>query len=158
MDYWLTTHWPQRKGQEKVAWRVWIFMADGREQAGSDIQPGDLVFVYESKRGRRLRDREYDYCDGKECIVTLARATSRLERSGSQPEQYADGTEIWWAWRAITVPVVECSIPREAVCRALGYSPNYYFRGFGDHHSGLKKLTEQQFETLRSQALQTRAI
>jgi RecB family endonuclease NucS len=40
-------------------------------------------------------------------------------------------------------------VPRSAMLDALGYKSTYNFRGFGDLHSGLKKLTEDQFKTLR---------
>ena len=151
MNYWLTTHWPLRKGEEGAEWKYWVFLPDGREQAGKDMQRGDFVFIYESKTGRRLRGQEYDYYDGREGIIALVRSTSRLKRrTGSEPEKYADGSEIWWAWQIRTELVKECFIPREDVCRALGYSPNYNLRGFGDYRSGLKRLTEEQFETLHS--------
>lgn len=150
MNYWLTTHWPLRRGEENVEWKYWVFLPDGREQAGREMQPGDFIFIYESKTGRQLRGQEYDYYDGKQGIIALVRAISQLERTGIKPDKYEDGSEIWWAWQVKTKLVTECFIPRVNVCRALGYSPNYNFRGYGDYRSGLKRLTKEQFEALRS--------
>jgi hypothetical protein len=149
MNYWLTIHWPPRRGNENTERRHWVFLPDGREQAGREIQPGDLVFIYESKTGRQLRGQEYDHNEGGQGIIALIRAISKTEGPQGKPERYEDGSEIWWAWHVRTDLVRECFIPREDVCRVLGYSANYNFRGFGDYRSGLKRLTKGQFEALR---------
>ena len=66
----------------------------------------------------------------------------------STPEHYTDGTETWWY-----APLKQLSksgfVPRSAVLDTLGYKSTYNLRGFGDLHSGLKKITEDQFKALR---------
>ena len=67
----------------------------------------------------------------------------------SQPEEYADGSRIRWQWHA---PVSICSrsgfIDRTNLNQILGYKSDYNFHGFGDHHSGLKKISESKFNSL----------
>jgi len=146
----MTVHWPPRQGEENEEWRYYVFLPDGREEAGRGIQSGDLVFIYESKTGRQIRGHEYDYIEGRQGIIALVRVTSPLQGPQGKPEKYEDGSEIWWAWRATTKLIRRCSIPREDVCSVFDYSENYNFRGFGDHRSGLKRLTREQFEALSS--------
>lgn len=150
MNYWLTVHWPLREGYENVEWKYWVFVPKGREQTAKEMQQGDLIFIYETKTGRQLKRQKYDYHEGRQGIIALVKAVSQLEPTNEKPEEYADGTKIWWFWQARTELIKECFIPRKDVCRVLGYSTNYNFRGFGDYQSGLKKLTVNQFSNLHS--------
>lgn len=151
MNYWMTTHWPLRNGDdEENEIFSWIYLPDGREQAGRIAAQGDLLWIYESKTGRQIRGVNYDYRDGRLGIIALAKVKSILEPRNGGLEQYQDGTEINWNWQIQTKIVKKCFIPREQVCEALDYSPNYNFRGFGDLHSGLKIITVNQFEDINS--------
>lgn len=157
VNYWLTTHWPPREDDDEPRTKTGVWVPEGREQAANDVRPGDYVAVYESKTGRAeirtLRDGttiQFPCGDGREgmiCYGTVDSCVSAIP--DSRPEQYADGTEIWWRWHT---PVTVCSrtgfVARPDVLRILGYSPRYTLRGFGDHHSGLKKITEAEFEAL----------
>ncbi len=68
----------------------------------------------------------------------------------STPEHYTDGTETWWRWYAPLKLLSKSGfVPRSAVLDTLGYKSTYNLRGFGDLHSGLKKIMEDQFKTLR---------
>ena len=71
-----------------------------------------------------------------------------------EPEKYIEGTkisEIWWCWHADLELISRSGfVPRKDVCKALGYSESYNFRGFGDAHSGLKKINAKVFEELCS--------
>lgn len=151
MNYWLTTHWPPLEGDESQKWLYWVFLPDGREQAGEDLRPGDLVFVYESKTGRPLRNQARRYLPGDQGIVALVEAVSPIEEdSGSAREDYADGSTIKWSWRAKTKVQRTGFLSRQETCRAIGYKENYSMRGFGNLKSGLKKLTSEQFDSLDS--------
>lgn len=109
------------------------------------MQIGDHIFIYETKTGRQLRDRVYNYKVGKQGIIALVKAISLLE-TDEELEKYEDGSEILWGWRVRTKLVRKCYISRKDVCKIFNYSPNYIFRGFGY----LRKLTKKYFETLQS--------
>ncbi|MCE5306812.1 MAG: hypothetical protein LLG20_04150 [Acidobacteriales bacterium] len=156
MNYWLTTHWPpQEDNPSDVAGGVWV--PDGREAAGRELRAGDLVLIYQSRSGRTEVRRSPDgtktilhSIKGAEGIIAIARAEDGLtEDADSHPTTYLDGTEIWWRWFA---PVEVLSrtgfVPRVALNNVLGYAPGYNLRGFGDYHSGLKRLSEQQYNAL----------
>ena len=158
MNYWLTTHCPPCEDEDAyfVAPGVWI--PDKREAAGADLARGDYVFIYHPRSGRTLIEPLADgttrhrRCQvGREGIVAVAEALDSVHALvDSIPEHYTDGTETWWRWHA---PLKRLStsgfVPRTAILNVLGYKSTYNFRGFGDHHSGLKKLTEEEFRALR---------
>ncbi len=151
MNYWITTHWPLRNGDDEENEEIyWIYLPNGREQAGRNVESGDLVWIYESKTGRQLRGIDYDYKVGRLGIIALVKIKSVLEPRNRGLEQYQDGSEINWNWQIKTKLLKKCYIPKIEVCEVLGYSINYYFRGFGDLHSGLKLLTINQFENINS--------
>ncbi len=64
-------------------------------------------------------------------------------------KRYTDGTETWWRWHApLTLLNRSGFIGRGALLPVIDYAPNYNLRGLGEYHSGLKKLTQTQFEEL----------
>jgi hypothetical protein len=69
--------------------------------------------------------------------------------SDSAPEEYADGSTIWWRWFA-PVEVLSRSgfLPRPEVALSLGYKPTYNFRGFGTFHSGLLEISAEQYQDI----------
>lgn len=156
MNYWITAHWPQRQGsglhqQER------IYMMDGRHEPGMDIAPGDWVLIYEAETGpvEIIRDVHGDQIrvpcvKGARGIITVARATSELEQYESWPEEtYEDGTVRWWCWQAQTrTESTNGFVPLKDLNKVMGYSEKYNLRGFGDDHSGLKRLTKDQFYKL----------
>jgi hypothetical protein len=60
LNYWLTTHWPPRVGDDpnNVANGVWL--PDGREKADAELKKGDIVFVYQSRSGRPEKRKTID--------------------------------------------------------------------------------------------------
>lgn len=160
MNYWLTTHWPpyEDEAAHSVAADVWI--PDQREAAGADFAQGDYVFIYHPQSGRTLIEPLADgttrhrRCQvGREGIVAVAEALDSIHAlTDSIPEHYTDGTETWWRWHApLRLLSTSGFVPRPAILNVLGYKSTYNLRGFGDHHSGLKKLTEDEFQALRDQ-------
>lgn len=158
MNYWLTTHWPPYEDEpaDSVAAGVWV--PEGRQAAGADFAQDDFVFIYHPRSGRTLIEplangtTRHRRCQtGREGIVAVAKAMDSIRAlTDSTPEHYTDGTETWWRWHApLKLLSTSGFVPRRAVLDALGYKSTYNFRGFGDLHSGLKKLTEDQFKTLR---------
>lgn len=154
MNYWITTHWPNRiDDEDDIPWG--IYLPNGREMAGADLATGDLVLLYQSKTGRpevilsptgerRIIGRK----QGREGIVVIARVAGNLEARGDDvPTKYADGTEIWWRWSASTEAIVSDGfVHRKKVNSVLGYQEGNSLRGFGDYHSGLKKISKDQFD------------
>jgi hypothetical protein len=84
-------------------------------------------------------------------VVALVRVTERaIQPTDSVPELYDNGEEMWWRYRVSTEPVNSgACIPREQFLPIIGYSPNWNLHGFGDNHSGVKRLTAKQFADLR---------
>jgi len=157
MNYWMTTHWPPSAGEDVGRFfpeGVWL--PDGREQAGADLEIGDMVLVYESRTGRseimniKGKKMVVHPAQGRQAIVAIAEVTGDLEElQDSSPSKYTTGESIWWRWKADTSPVsTNGLVPRLTVNRILGYKPGNLLRGFGDRKSGLKKLDEQTYYEL----------
>ncbi|MBN1862669.1 MAG: hypothetical protein JW790_03395 [Dehalococcoidales bacterium] len=156
MNYWMTTHWPPFLKDKPnppsplpdPGYFYRVYLPDGREQAGQEMREGDYVFIYESKTGRTLKNGE-EYAVGRQGVVALVRVfTSIQEIPSEEPDEYQDGSIICWKWQAITQVKELGFCSRDNVCRILDYSADYAFHGFGDQHSGLKRLTREEFEPL----------
>lgn len=157
MNHWMTVHWPPHEGRpaDEVAGGLWV--PDGREQAAVEVRAGDLVLIYHPQTGRTMVEalpdgsvRHHRCQRGREGLVGIARARGPVAaRSGVQPERYSDGSSIWWRWHAeLELLTTAGFVPRPRVCAALGFKGSYNFRGFGDAHSGLKRITPAVFERL----------
>ena len=158
MNYWITTHWPRREDESVDNPPSDIWVQDGHQHVISRVLRGDLVFIYESKTGPTVVRR---YTDGttqrRRCrkgrggIVAIAEVTAKAyESEDSRPEERADGTTMWWRYCAPTRSANSTGfLPREQVARLLGFSDRYPFRGSGDGHSGLKQITEEEFNSIR---------
>jgi len=157
MNYWMTTHWPPHRNEDLEKFiPAGIWLPDGREQAGADIEIGDMVLIYQSKTGRpekkNIKGKEvvFRLAEGKEGIIAIAEVTGDLEKLGdSVPSKYTYGKDIWWRWHAKTEPIsMNGYVPRLKVNQILGYKPGNTLRGFGDFKSGSKKLTEDKYDDL----------
>ena len=156
MNYWITTQFPPLEVDEIEA-HSGIYLPDDRVEAGRNIQPGDMVLIYESKTGRTIVKKYLDGTKeyfksiiGKQGIVSIARVTSRLLRDdNSEATHYTDGSKIWWLWYATTSPVSNNGfVHRTEVNKVLSYKELNPMRGFGDKQSGVKKITKEQFDNL----------
>jgi hypothetical protein len=157
MQFWLTTHWPPTEWDPTDFRQHGVYLPHGRESAANDMEKGDLVFIYESKTGRLVRERYPDGSHedvprllGREGIGALAEVLRKpVEDEESEEEEYSDSTRIWWRYYAPTKPINSKGfVPRQDVAKILGYKVNYPFRGFGDAHSGLKKLDYEEYKAL----------
>ncbi len=152
MNYWLTLHWPPYVDESEDAnWRYWVFLAEGYQQIGRDLQSGDRVFVYETLSAPRVR-RGGQFVGirrrGRQGIVALVRAVSTIEPDpDAEPEIYDDGRELCWRFHAKTQLEQEGFLPLQEIRRVLGYKDQYYLRIRG----GLRKLTKAQFDGLLHQ-------
>jgi hypothetical protein len=156
MNYWMTTHTPPNTEDLDNYQPSGIWLPDGREKAGDRIGEGDKVLIYQTESGtpevRRIRGRTQviPRSQGKGGIIAIARITGDLEElEDSEPTEYADGTDTWWKWHAETeITSMNGFVPRHRVNRILNYDPDYSLHGFGDYHSGLKWLDEEEYKTL----------
>ena len=167
MNYWITTHWPRREDESVDKPHSGVWVQDGKEHLIDRVEPGDLAFIYESKFGptvlrqyadgttKRLRCRK-----GREGIVAIVEVTGKaFQPEDSRPEQYPDGSTMWWRYCAPTRSANSAGfLPRIQAAQLLGFSDRYPFRGFGDEHSGLKRVTEATFNRLRDVYIATARV
>jgi hypothetical protein len=156
MHYWITTHWPFPADEDSSQIHEGVYVADGNRHVVKDMKEGDLVFIYETGTGRPFKGEDNTtvyYHAGREGIVELAEIESEIYPvEYSKPTKYANGTQIWWKYCADTKPLnTRGFIPREWLNKVLNYRPNNLLRGFGDYHSGVKQLSEEQFNALLAQ-------
>jgi len=156
MNYWLTTHYPPRKEKDTNNPYA-IYLPDGRHMAGVDIAIDDIVLIYESLRGKSILKHDIngnEYVSkciiGRGGVIALAKVITPLrEDVYEKPTRYVDGREIWWKWHADTKLISDNGfVSRQEINRMLGYSLNNALRGFGTKHSGLKKITDEQYQGL----------
>lgn len=157
MNYWITTHWPPRIDDDESFTRAGVWIPEGRQQAADDLTADDLIVIYETKSGRtEIREfqdgtiRKIPCKPGREGMICYGRVESPVSaKPDSQPQKYVDGTEIWWRWHA-PVSILSRSgfLERSDVLQILGYNPTWNLRGFGDYHSGLKKISRSEYNAL----------
>jgi len=159
MNYWLTTHWPRPKGTPANEPYADVWVKDGQWKVIERLAPGDLVFIYESESGPLPLRRNSDgstsgrqKARGRAGIVALV----RVIQPASQPpeshmEEYDNGEQMWWRYCALTEPVNSGGfVPRSTFLPLLGYSASWNLHGFGDNHSGVKRLSEEEYIPLRT--------
>lgn len=85
-NYWVTTHWPPEVNNQAD---FSIFLYDGTQKVGTDISPGDRVWIYQSRSGRRILREKPDGStykkkrqQGKEGAVALMEVVSELHDIG----------------------------------------------------------------------------
>ena len=143
--YWITTHWPS---EISTSLDYAVYLCDGDESVGADMEVGDRVWIYQSKGGRRIVRQRPDGSEyrlrrevGEEGIIALVEVTRALHDIGGTPERYDDGTTGWWRWKADTRLINQSGfVPRRELNLLLGYSPDYAMRGFGQRKSGLMAI------------------
>jgi RecB family endonuclease NucS len=156
MNWWVTTHWPPREDNpDEIADGLWV--PEGREVAAEDVRKGDIVVVYQAKGGRTEVRRQPDGKEllvknlkGKEGVIAITEAQSTLYAlEGSTPEEYTDGSKIWWRWYTPLRLITRSGfVSRQGLNTILGYAPNYSLHGFGDAKSGLKKISQREFDQI----------
>lgn len=146
MNYWMAIRWPQYRNEDENAKnRYWIYLPKDKKELGHYVEIGDLIFFYETKTGWQLAGRAYNYKTGKQGIIAIVKAISKLETE-KVLEEYEYKPTVLWGWRIKTKLYKKCFVEREDICEVFDYSPNYFFRGFGP----LRKLYKDQFKAIRS--------
>lgn len=165
MAYWMTTHWPARVGED-TSHSPGVWVVEGRQHIIGRMQPGDQVWVYESGSGRTARKIHPDGTSellpcrsGRQGVVMLVEVSERaFAKDDAEPEEYTDGTRLWWRWCAPTTTLNSVGfVPRKEIARILGYKENYAFRGFGHEHSGLMEVSPVAFEAIKAAYLDSSA-
>ncbi len=159
MKYWLTTHWPPLVDEKNRFSNTGAWVPDKKQAVLDEMQPGDMLFIYEAKSGRTIVKRTADgklhripRKPGQQGVVALAKITTApANLVGSLPDTYADGSQIWWRCKADgRVINSKGFIHRRDLARILGYSEQYPFRGFGNQNSGVKRLSLGEYEAIHS--------
>ncbi|MDY0062035.1 MAG: hypothetical protein RBU45_19650 [Myxococcota bacterium] len=146
--YWITTHWPPARGDDVDAG---VYLFEGRQDVGQNLAPGDLVWIYESRTGRKELGKKSNGFEGREGIVGLAELITPLQPHNWPPTTYADGTTRHWRWYAAGEFVDRSGyIDRQALNTILGYKEGYRLRGFGRRNSGLKEIEEDIHHQLQA--------
>jgi len=123
---------------------------------------GDIALIYECQSGKhevyRLADGTKSIArrrKGRAGVISLVEVTGAPRQpENSEPQEYTDGTSAWWQFYAPT-RVINSSgfIPRERVAALLGFKLAFNFHGFGDHNSGLKRLSAEVFQNILEEFL-----
>ena len=145
--YWVTTHWPSEIG---ASLNYGVYLYDGTQSVGADVEIGDRVWIYQSKGGRlvvRERPNGSKYKNkrqlGKEGVIALVEVVGKLHDIGGTPQKYDDGSVRWWRWKADTRLINQSGfVLRKELNILLGYKPEYGLRAFGKKNSGLKQISE----------------
>lgn len=89
---------------------------------------------------------------GRAGIVALVRVIERASQPpDSREEQYDNGDVMWWRYCAPTEPVNSGGfIARSTFLPLIGCRATWNLHGFGDNHSGVKRLTAEEFVRLRT--------
>jgi hypothetical protein len=162
MNYWLTTHWPPREDTKDKFQDTGAWVRDEHKEVLKEMQPGDGLFIYETKSGKTTidktsggKEKKVPRIKGKEGVIALAKITTEATDIGEDGwESFADGTKTWWRYKA-KAEVINSKgfIDRPTLAKLLGYSEKYSFRGFGDQNSGVKLLTKETFDKIHSEFL-----
>src|ERR1700685_1457705 len=110
MTFWMTTHWPRREDRLLEEPRRGVWVQNKKKNLIDRVSPGDLVFIYETKSGPAIKQTYVDGSvknvgrhPGGEGIVALVEVTDVASQpEDSQPEEYADGSTLWWRYCAPT--------------------------------------------------------
>lgn len=153
MNCWINSHWPPFLEHKPTPtspdpeYHYRVYLPDDRQDAGQALAKNDLVFIYETRTGRTLKNGR-KYAPGRQGVVALVRTLTPILETNEEPEKYADGSVLCWKWqaRAQVKELGFCS--HDDVCRILRYSQNWTLRGFGDQHSGLKRIDEETYKAL----------
>ena len=157
MNYWLTTHWPPPVDTKGRFSNTGAWVADGKQVAMNGMQPGDRMFIYESKTGKTIIRKTADGKllherreKGKEGVVALVEITTTpAEEVGKPPDTYSDGSSIWWRYMSGGRVINSAGfVSRSDLVKIFNYSNNYTFRGFGDLNSGLKRLSPSEYTAI----------
>jgi hypothetical protein len=151
MNYWITSHWPSRNedNDSEPDYDIWVPVK--RKRAADDMRSGDKVAIYElktarveiqDKTGRRKSGLERIFCHGIVDIDDKPTPDTYLKK-------YKDGSKIRWQWvGTVTKPSTKGFVAKKELLKILGFKPTYTFHGFGNYSSGLKKITEDEFNSI----------
>lgn len=156
MRYWITTHWaPEEDDDSAIPRGIWV--PDGREKAGTELRKGDRLLIYQASGGPTVlregddgEDERIGRQRGRGGIVLIAQSLDKLRPNGAgEPTRYVGRKPIWWRWHADTEPISRNGfVSVDELKKVLDFSPGYRMRGFGDYNSGLKEITEGQYNEL----------
>ena len=156
MNYWITTHWPPHEIDFAGSVYCGVWLQEGRQHVATEMKRGDLVFKYESLTGL---PRKKVLPDGRTVIqrcrrghmgiIALMEVTGELYQTGETPQEYTDGSQRSWRYHADAVcKDTDGFVSLVELNTLLGYSEENRLRGFGDAHSGLKRIDKTTFDKI----------
>jgi hypothetical protein len=147
--YWLTIQWPHENTVASGTPHDGVYAVTGRHYILSQIQVGDIVFIYETKTGRREVGRPPRYT-GCQHIVTIAEVIAPVAPTGAPTSNYTDGSSLTWGYSVDTKNI--CShgrVSQHDTNIVLDYAADYNFHGFGVQHSGVREIDVRQASELK---------
>jgi hypothetical protein len=151
--YWIAAQAPPLESDPDRGFDC-VSLAEGREALGLELEPGDLVLVYQSRSGRAVKQRSAEGGEvwvptvaGRQGIAAVAEVEDRVTRDARiSGTEYADGRELCWCWRApIDAISTDGHVSLSDVNRILGFKPTYNFGGFAYRNSGLREIEAAQY-------------
>jgi len=153
--YWLTTHWPPLETEDVS---LGVYICNGRQEAGRDLQVGDMVLIYEAGSCPDVLRRKADgsppewlkHRSGRKGIVAIIQLSEALLLKGDEPETlYRDGSKRLWCWQAQGRMVnVSGFVPSRRAAEVMGKGTGFHFRAIGKRQSGLLEITEATYRAL----------
>ena len=127
-----------------------VYAQTGRHTILSQIQLGDIVFIYETKTGEREVGTLPLYT-GYQGIVTIAEVINTVVPTPTPLKHYTSGKSINWGYYVEADPVCHYGRVSQAdTNKILGYKPHYNFHGFGIDYSGVKEISRNQAQQLKT--------
>jgi len=156
MNYWITTHWPPRDFSfhpDPFYYGVWV--QDKLQHVTANMQPGDLVFKYESSTGRSLQVQKPDgiiaiqKCHRGHMGIVAIMIVESVLNGNQDTEEYTDGTNASWCKMATAKGHDTNGFVSLAQLNSLlGFGPKNRMRGFGTAHSGLKQIDKPTYDRI----------
>ena len=144
--YWITTQWPQLTNQFNNPKNQSLYLKpENSKVVEGQMMIGDIVFIYQSKTGpEEIEDnRVFKRHQGVEGINQISIVSNIKKEKDCFNLHFKDCSQNWCEYAEMKTLNRNIFIPRKEICEILGYSDNYNLHGFGDSHSGIKKINKE---------------
>jgi hypothetical protein len=139
---WFTIHSPHGYRGD-YPWH--IYLQNKHKKIVSNIKDGDRVFFYETKTSKHVEAKNEI---GRMGLVRVGYVNGKAYDRPAKKLKYTDGEIKNWS---IGIPTNEGNadgfVAREQVVEILGYSKNYYFRGFAGG-TGIMQIDARKAQNL----------
>jgi len=142
--YWVTTHYPAFVG---IRVRQGVYLRNQHKKVAEPLRVGDHVIVYETKKNPPYTNEQgkvFRRVPGRGRVVCYGTVSKALHEF----DEYPDSKKQWNLFAPIQVISDEGFLSRQELAFYLGFSERYDLRGLGDKHSGLKEISQEQYENI----------